>query len=73
MPARAAPRRPLPHARRRRRRCAALVTSENEAIAGGTDAFAIGGNGHAEPQYFEVERPASGWPILGLVAGQSGG
>jgi hypothetical protein len=47
----------------RRRRCAALVTTENEAIAGGTEAFATGGNGHADRQYPEVERRASGWPI----------
>jgi hypothetical protein len=46
----------------RSRRCAALVTSENEAIAGDTDAFAIDGNGHAERQYLEVERRASGGP-----------
>jgi hypothetical protein len=49
------------------RRCAVLVTSENEAIASaterGTDVFAIGGNGHADRQYLEVERRASGWPI----------
>jgi hypothetical protein len=46
----------------RRQRCAALVSLENEVLAGGTDAFAIGGNGHAERQYLEVERRASGGP-----------
>lgn len=66
MPARGgAGRRPPPHYHMRAarsRRCAALVTSENEAIAGDTDAFAIDGNGHAERQYLEVERRASGGP-----------
>jgi hypothetical protein len=50
---------PLPHARGAK---PALLTSENEAIAGDTDAFAIDGNGHAERQYLEVERRASGGP-----------